>query len=100
MAPYLLLTFQQPRLCVRGPTCGSPTCLTVDSSEAHGALADEGPREVSAGASISAGQHAALICLYIVRVALAQIQGPNTSPRDSECSLRRHMDLGLQPMGT
>lgn len=41
----------------------APTCLAVDSSEACRALADKGPGEVPAGASVSAGLRLALICL-------------------------------------
>lgn len=57
------LIFQRPRLCMWGPLEGAPTCLTVDSNEACRALADIGPREVPAGASISAEVSSALIPL-------------------------------------
>lgn len=46
-----------------GTPSTAPTCLTVGSSEACGALADEGPWEVPAGASVSAGLCLALVCL-------------------------------------
>lgn len=57
------LIFQRPRLCMWGPLEGAPTCLTVDSNEACRALADIGPWEVPAGASISAEVSSALIPL-------------------------------------
>ena len=55
------------RVWVRAQHAGSPraapTCLAVDSSETGGALADRGPREVPAGASVSAGLCLAFVCL-------------------------------------
>lgn len=47
----------------QGSPAPAPTCLAADSCEAWGALADKGPSETPAGASVSAGLHPACVCL-------------------------------------
>ena len=56
------------------PPKHSPTCLAVDSSEARRALAHKGPREVPAGASVSAGLRLALVCLCRDRGTCSPLQ--------------------------
>lgn len=60
----------------------APTRLTVDASEARGAVADKGPREVPAGASVSAGLCTARVCLCRDRTrgCRPRPRGPRTDP--------------------
>lgn len=55
----------------------------MDSGEACGALADKGPWEVPAGASISAGLCLALICLQLTAGSLPPWAAGAQVPRDA-----------------